>query len=135
MTITDFYIPMGLGIQWNEILSEIEIPAHNYSKRHHFLKFTLRRPIDFAIVSLAAVITEDHGICQEARLALGALAPGPVRAKTAEAFLQGRILDEETALQAAELALAGARPLSRNAYKVVIAKTLIKRAILGQRQG
>jgi len=59
-----------------------------------------------------------------------AVAPAPVRAETAEEFLSGRVLDEETASQAAELALSGARPLSRNAYKVVIAKTLIKRAIL-----
>ena len=42
--------------------------------------------------------------------------------------MQGRILDEDTAAQASELALAGARPLSRNAYKVVIAKVLVKRA-------
>lgn len=64
-------------------------------------------------------------VCREARLALGALAPFPVRAYEAEEFLQGRKIDEETAAQAAELALAGARPLSRNGYKVVIAKTLI----------
>ena len=135
MALIDFYNPLGLEIRWNEILSKIEIPVHKLAARQQFLKFTLRRPIDFAIVSLAAVITEDHGICRDARLALGALAPGPVRAKTAEAFLRGRILDEDTALQASELALTGARPLSGNAYKVVIAKTLIKRAILGQGQG
>jgi xanthine dehydrogenase YagS FAD-binding subunit len=135
MALTEFYNPMGLGIQWNEILSEIEIPVANHLTKQKFFKFTLRRPIDFAIVSLAAVITEDHRMCQEARLALGALAPGPVRAKTAEAFLQGRILGEETAVRASELALAGARPLSRNAYKIVIAKKLIIKAILDQGQG
>ncbi len=133
--ITDFYNPLGLGLQWNEILTEIEIPVPNHSTRQHLFKFTLRRPVDFAIVRLAVVITEAHGVCQDARLALGALAPAPVRAKTAEEFLRGRTLDEDAAVRASELALAGARPLSRNAYKVVIAKTLIKREILGQGQG
>ena len=128
--VTDFYNPLGKALQWNEILTEIEIPEPPQEARQHFFKFTLRRPIDFAIVSLAAVITEADGVCQNARLALGAVAPAPVRAKTAEEFLQGRILDEDTAVQASEMALAGARPLSRNAYKIAIAKALLKRAII-----
>jgi xanthine dehydrogenase YagS FAD-binding subunit len=134
MALNDFYNPLGLGLQWNEILTEIEILVPKKSPRQHFFKFTLRRPIDFAIVSLAAVITEADGVCRDARLALGALAPAPVRAKTAEEFLEGRPIDEDTAIRASELALTGARPLSRNSYKIVIAKTLIKRAILGQGQ-
>ena len=63
--ITDFYNPLGLDLQWNEILTEIEVPVPNNSTRQHFFKFTLRRPIDFSIVSLAAVITEDHGVCRK----------------------------------------------------------------------
>jgi xanthine dehydrogenase YagS FAD-binding subunit len=131
MAVTEFYNPLGLGLQWNEILTEIEIPVPKLSSRQYFFKFTIRRPIDFAIVSLAAVIAETQGVCLDARLALGAVASAPVRAKTAEEFLRGRTIDEEVAVQAAELALTGARPLSRNAYKVEIAKTLVKRAILG----
>jgi xanthine dehydrogenase YagS FAD-binding subunit len=135
IAVTDLYHPLGLDLQWNEILTEVEIPGPPREARQLFFKFTLRKPIDFAIVSLAAVITEARGICQNARLAVGALAPAPVRAETAEEFLSGRVLDEETASQAAELALSEARPLSRNAYKVVIARVLLKRAILGQEQG
>jgi xanthine dehydrogenase YagS FAD-binding subunit len=126
---TDFYTPLGLELHWNEILTEIEVPVPAREARQYFSKFTLRQSIDFAIVSLAAVITEDQGVCRDIRLALGALAPAPVRMKTAEEFLRGRTLDEDTAAQAADLALAGARPLSRNAYKVVIAKTMIKNSI------
>jgi xanthine dehydrogenase YagS FAD-binding subunit len=128
--ITDFYHPLGLELQWNEILTEIEIPEPLQEARQHFFKFTLRRPIDFAIVSVAVVVSETDGVCQNASLVLGAVAPAPVRAKTAEEFLQGRTLDEDTAAQASELALAGARPLSRNGYKIVIARTMLKRAIL-----
>ena len=131
IAVPDFYHPLGLELQWNEILTEIEIPEPPREARQHYFKFTLRRPIDFAIVSLAAIISEADGVCQNARLALGALAPSPVRAKSAEEFLPGRILDEDTAVRASELALEGARPLSRNGHKIVIAKTMIKRALLG----
>jgi xanthine dehydrogenase YagS FAD-binding subunit len=95
-----------------------------------FLKFSLRKPIDFAIVSVASVITVEDGVCTDARIVLGAVAPGPVRAKKAEEVMIGRPLDEAAAAEAAEGALAGAKPLSKNAYKVEIAKTLVKRAIL-----
>jgi xanthine dehydrogenase YagS FAD-binding subunit len=131
ITVPDFYHPLGLEIQGDEILTEIEIPEPPREARQHWFKFTLRRPIDFAVVSVAAVISETDGFCQNPRLALGALAPSPVRAQTAEEFLSGRVLDEETAAQAADLALAGARPLSRNAYKLVIAKALVKRSVHG----
>lgn len=132
IAVPDFYHPLGLDLQWNEILTEIEIPEPPREARRHWFKFTLRRPVDFAVVSLAAVIREEDGICREARLALGALAPSPVRAEAAEEFLAGRILDEETAGRAADLALVEAKPLSRNGYKIVIAKTLLRRAVSGQ---
>jgi xanthine dehydrogenase YagS FAD-binding subunit len=130
MAVTDLYLPLNIGLVWNEMVTEIVIPKPPPEARQHWFKFTLRRPIDFAVASLAAVISEENGICREARLALGALAPFPFRAETAETFLVNRVLNEDTAAQAADLALVGVRPLSRNGYKVVIAKTLIRRAIL-----
>jgi xanthine dehydrogenase YagS FAD-binding subunit len=66
----------------------------------------------------------------DARIALGAVAPAPVRAKAAEEVIIGRPIDEHRAAEAAEQAMAGARPLSMSAYKVEIAKTLVKRALL-----
>ena len=61
----------------------------------------------------------------------GAVAPEPLRARNAEETIKGRILDEGVAEEAAKHALAGARPLKMNHYKVEIAKALVKRAILG----
>jgi xanthine dehydrogenase YagS FAD-binding subunit len=76
------------------------------------------------------VITVKGGECVDARIALGAVAPGPVRGKKAEEFLIGRPLDQKSALEAAERMVEGARPLSMNAYKIEIIKTLVRRAIL-----
>jgi xanthine dehydrogenase YagS FAD-binding subunit len=90
----------------------------------------LRTPIDFPVVSVASVITIERGVCVDARVALGAVAPAPVRARAAEEVIIGQPIDEHRAAEAAEQAVAGAQPLSMNAYKVEIAKTLVKRAIL-----
>ena len=91
--------------------------------------FTLRRPIDFAIVSVASLINLDHGVCTDAHIVLGAVAPTPVRFVEVEEFLKGKPISEETAAQAGQLALVRAKPLSQNVYKVDIAKSLVKRAV------
>jgi len=130
IAVTDFYNPLGNSLRRGEMVIGVEVPSVAEQSRQAFLKFTLREPVDFAIVSVASVITVKDGVCADARLALGAVAPGPVRTKKAEEILVGRPVDEKTAAAAAEAALAGAKPLSMNAYKIEIAKTLVKRAIL-----
>jgi len=54
----------------------------------------------------------------------------PWRSEDAEKALVGKPLNEATAADAAAAAVKGAEPLSRNGYKVQIAKTAVKRAIL-----
>lgn len=132
IAVRDFHTPLGNRLNQDEMVREIEVPALSGSTRQVFSKFTLRRPIDFALVSVAAVIAEEGGVCSDARIALGAVAPGAYRAVAAEEFLKGRPLDGETAARAGELALEGAKPLSGNAYKVEIARTLVTRAVLGE---
>jgi len=114
----------------DEVVKEIQILKPRNGAQQKYLKFTLRTPVDFAIVNVVAVITIEKGVCVDARIALGAVAPGPVRARAAEAVIIGQPIDEHRAAEAAEQAVAGAQPLSMNAYKVEIAKTLVKRAIL-----
>jgi len=134
MAVTGFYGPLGNSLKHGEMVTGVEVPSVEKESMQAFLKFTLRKPVDFAIVSVATVITVKGGVCTDARIALGAVAPGPVRAKKAEEMLVGRPVDEKAAADAAEAALAGAKPLSMNAYKIVIAKTLVKRAILQTQQ-
>jgi xanthine dehydrogenase YagS FAD-binding subunit len=116
----------------NELITEIRIPKQPEGAKQSFLKFTLREPVDFAIVSVASMITLKDGRCDEVRIALGAVAPTPVRAFAAEQILKGKPIGEAIAAEAAEATVAGVLPLGMNAYKTEIAKALIKRAILGQ---
>lgn len=114
----------------DELIKEIQIPKPFVGIRQSYNKFTLRKPIDFAIVSVASVLTVDNGVCKEARIVIGGVAPEPIRAKKAEDFLKGQPLEEKSAAVAAELSLEGAIPIAMNEYKVEIAKTLVRRTIL-----
>jgi xanthine dehydrogenase YagS FAD-binding subunit len=129
--VSDFHTPLGNRLESGEMVKEVEVPLLPGTPQQSFLKFALRRPVDFAVVSACAVIAVDGGVCSEARIALGAVAPGVYRAAAAEEFLRGRVIDTGSAAEAGELALAAARALSQNAYKIEIARTLVKRAILG----
>jgi xanthine dehydrogenase YagS FAD-binding subunit len=133
MTVMDFYHPLGNSLKRGEMVTGVEVPSVGNESRQAFLKFTLRKPVDFAIVSVATVTTIEGGLCKDARIALGGVASGPVRALRAEKTLVGRPVDERTAADAAEVALPDAKPLSMNAYKIEIAKTLVKRCILQSR--
>lgn len=127
--VEELYTPLGNALTPGEMVTEIYIPKPSPAAGQKFLKFTLRKPIDFAVVSVAALITLHRGICSDACIVLGAVAPAPVRALKAEEFLKGKELSEGNAAEAAEIALVGAKPLAKNAYKVEIAKTLVKRAV------
>jgi xanthine dehydrogenase YagS FAD-binding subunit len=131
LPVEEFYTNLGNVLNLDEMIKTIHIPKAAPVARQTFLKFTIRKPIDFAVVSAASVISLDEGICTDARIVLGAVAPTIVRALEAEEFLKGRELSEETAAEAASLALAGAKPLSKNTYKLEIAKTLVKRTVTG----
>jgi Aerobic-type carbon monoxide dehydrogenase, middle subunit CoxM/CutM homologs len=130
VAVADLYTPLGTTLERGEFVTEVRVPPSAQTAKVSFLKFTVREPVDFAVVSVAANITFDGGICTDARIVLGAVGPGPHRATEAEELLCGKRLDVEIAEKAGAAALAGAKPLRKNGYKVEIAKTLVKRAIM-----
>ncbi len=93
---------MGKALGTDEMVREVKIPIRVMKSHQTFLKFTLRKSIDFAIVSVAAVMTFQKKICTEARIVLGAIGPGPVRAEAAEKVLIGRTINADVAAKVAE---------------------------------
>lgn len=130
LDVMDFYNPLGTALGPGEIITEIQIPCPSADNRQAFIKHRVRESVDFAIVSVGVVSVIREGICSFARIVLGAVAPGPYRTTQAEEFLSGKALNDETIEAAAAAAVAGAVPLSKNAYKIEIARTLVKRALL-----
>jgi xanthine dehydrogenase YagS FAD-binding subunit len=129
--IKDFFLTLGDILMPDEMITEVQIPKPPKKAKQTFIKFVLRKPVDFAIVSVASILAIEGGVCSEAAIVLGAVAPTPFRAVEAEKVIKGKVIDTVTSAKAAEAAVMAAKPLSKNAYKIEITKTLIKRSLLG----
>jgi xanthine dehydrogenase YagS FAD-binding subunit len=114
----------------DEIVTEIEIPEPLESARSVFLKFALRKSIDFPIVNCAVMIASAEGKVMSARICLNAVYVKPYRAFKAEEIILGKAVTDDVAESCAKAAIMDARPLRDNAYMVQIAKVLVKRCVL-----
>lgn len=112
----------------DEIVTEIQVPAPAEGVKTAFVKFALRKSIDFPIVNCAAAIGEG-----KARICLNAVYNKPYRATQAEKAIQGQPIDEASAEAAGAAAVAEAIALPYNKYKIQIAKAMVKKAILACR--
>ena len=93
-----------------EMIREIHVPRLAPGTGGAYLKHAVRRT-DIAIVSASAVLTLSKGVCTNARLGLGSVAPTAIRAKSAEKILQGQTITDEIVKRAAETAVDEARPV------------------------
>lgn len=120
------------SLKSGEIVTEVIVPASPSSVRSHYLEAREKQSFDWPLVSVAIAIDRAPGAktVRDARVVMGAVAPVPWRSPEAEAALKGGPLDESRARAAAEAALKNAQPMSDNAYKVVIAKVIVRRAIM-----
>jgi xanthine dehydrogenase YagS FAD-binding subunit len=114
----------------DELITEIRVPASKFAAHSTYLKFKERDSLDFAMSSVAAAIGMGaNKTITEARLVLGGVAPIPWRVPKAEASLIGKTLNGDVLMAAAKIALEGAKPLAKNAYKIPLTQTLVRRAL------
>ena len=114
----------------DEILTEVEVPTAPAGSKAIYVKEMVREIWDFALCSVAAMVTLKDGVVADARIVLGGVAPVPYRASNAEATLRGNALNEAAATAAGAAAVEGARPLAKNGYKVPLTQAVVKRALL-----
>ena len=130
IAIDDFFAVNGektTVLDDDEIVTEIQVPTPAAGTKSAFVKFALRKALDFPIVNCAAVISSsDASIC------LNAVYNTPHRATEAEDSIRGQTITDASAeaAGAAAVASATALPGDRNKYMIQIAKTMVKRAIL-----
>jgi xanthine dehydrogenase YagS FAD-binding subunit len=116
----------------DEILLSVRLPPLPERTRSTYLKAMDRKVWAFALVGVAAVVRLDVQTgrrIEDARLSLSGVAPIPWRAVAAEQALVGAEVSDALFTHAAEAALASAEPLLHNAYKLPLAKALIRRAL------
>jgi xanthine dehydrogenase YagS FAD-binding subunit len=119
------------ALQPNEVLASVRIPGRLAGARFYIEKVRDRQAGDFALVSVATALRMEGDTIAEARIALGAVAPHPLRVKKAEAALRGKSVSSAVADAAGNAAVEGAKPLHHNAYKVPMMRNLVRRAVRG----
>ena len=110
-----------------EIVLEIVVPGPEPGTVAVYDKYRVRKSIDFAVLAVAGTYRLEDGLVKEISLVLGAVAPIPMKMTEAENYLRGKALNEETAREAAEIALRHAIPLEMNGYKIEMAKVMVRR--------
>jgi xanthine dehydrogenase YagS FAD-binding subunit len=114
----------------NQIVAQILLPAPDTRTTAHYEVRHGSGPEYPLVAAAAALVTDDAGIVQEARVVLGQVAPVPWISREAIRAIEGRPMTPETAARAGEAAASVATPLAHNGYKVQLAKVAVERALL-----
>ena len=116
------------ALQPGEIVTHVLLPAPGQRSASYEVRF--KQSHDWPLAAASVNLVMAGPTVKSARVVMGAVAPIPWRAEAAERVLAGKAITEAIAAEAATAAVTGARPMSGNAYKIQIAKTAVKRAIL-----
>ena len=140
VTVKEFFVtPQREGesehaLRPGELVTEILVPNPGDAKMAIY-EVRQKQALDWPLAAAAVVLKLDGGSVQSARVVLGHVAPIPWPAPEAEEALKGKSVDEDSAWEAGKAALSKATPLSKNAYKVQLARVAVKRAILRAAKG
>ncbi|WAU81334.1 xanthine dehydrogenase family protein subunit M [Streptomyces sp. Qhu-G9] len=131
LPFSEFYLPVGdtphleTALPPGALITGVTLPPAPVAAASRYRKVRERASYAFAIGSIAAALDARDGAVQEVRLAFGAVASRPWRARTAERALTGGPADAEAFAAAADAELAAARPLPHNGYKVTLMRNLV----------
>jgi len=121
-------------LERGDLITAVEIPPLAFAGNSAYRKVRDRASYAFAVVSVAAALDVAGGVVRDARLAIGAVAPVPWRARAAERVLAGRPATAEWFARAADAELAEASPLPDNAFKLTLVRNVMVR-MLGELAG
>jgi xanthine dehydrogenase YagS FAD-binding subunit len=136
VALQDFLLPPDMTrdrdtlIEAGEVLTRVTVPPPAAGTRAAYHKQTERDSYDWPICDVAVVLRMEGRRVRDASIAMGWVAPTPRRAVESERVLTGRDLSDNVVREAARAAVAGATPLSKNAYKVPVLEAVVRRTIL-----
>ncbi|GGS98882.1 FAD binding domain-containing protein [Streptomyces chromofuscus] len=131
LPLTQLYRPVGdtphleTDLPPGALITAVTLPPAPVAARSRYRKVRERASYAFAIGSVAAALDVHDGVVRDVRLAFGAVASRPWRARTAERLLTGAPADAGTFAAAADAELAAAQPLPDNRYKVTLMRNLV----------
>ena len=115
-------------LQPNEIVTHVILQPPGQRSASYEVRFKQSHDWPLALASVNLVM--EGTTVKSARIVMGAVAPIPWRVQAAERLLAGKTISEATALEVATAAVAGGKGLSGNTYKIQVARTAVKRALL-----
>lgn len=131
--LKDFFLDVRKTVLNGDLLVEIIIPKPHKLAKGRFLKIA-RTPGDIATINVATLLELNDGKCEKVRIALGAVAPTPLRAFRAEESLQGQELTIAAIEKAAAIAGEEVKPISDHRasadYRREMSVLLTKRALM-----
>ena len=122
------------AIKPNEVLTEIVVPHHAGAKSAVY-EVRQKEALDWPLAAAAVVLHMEGQTVKGARVVLGHVAPVPWLSPEAEEALAGKTIGEDVADQAGKAAVSKATPLSKNTYKVQLARVAVKRAVVAAARG
>ncbi len=133
VALRDFFLGPGkTALHPDELLAEVAIPLPR--GKGVFLKLGRRQAMSLSVVNVAVCLDMEGRICRKARVALGSVAPTPIRCPGAERMLLNREMDEELIGECAEEAMAVSKPVddqrAKAWYRLQAGTVLLRRALL-----
>jgi len=134
IAMKDFYTPLGNVLEANEIIKEIQVPSPPAGSKQNYTRWAERKALDFYEVAVCTVTSASDAV-----IIIGGVSPVPVKAVSTEALVKGKAMTPTLAAQAGDEAVKGAQILNGNTgysnnmgnrWKVQVAKTMVKRALL-----
>ena len=134
LPIEDFFTgPNETVLTDTELLTGIQIPPLPSNGVGIYLKLSPKGSMDFDTVSDTALVMSEDGLCKDMRIALGAVAPTPIRAKKAEGILRGQRFSDDLIESTAQTAAEESQPIDDHRasadYRRGMVQTLVRRAI------
>lgn len=119
----------------DEILAGVEIPSSPTGRKSTYYKVMDRESWTHAVVSVALVLDMAGEVCRHASIVLGGVAPVPLPRRDAARLLEGARITDEVVARVADAAVADARPLAKNGYKVPLTRGAVRRTIAALARG
>ncbi len=143
VNLEDFFTAPGRTVlQRGEILAEVCVPPMPPDSKGVYLKHASRGAADLAVVGVAVSVIWDRGYCRNVKIALGAVAPTPMRARNAERMLEGKKIDDALIDQVAQAAAAESQPITDVRASADYRREMVKvftqwaiRRVIGKEQG
>ena len=133
--IENFHLGPGKTILENgQMLVALKFPRRNNNSADAYLRMTPRTEMDIAVVGCGVNISIENGVCTNARVSLGAVAPKPLLINDATDIMVGSSLDEETLEKVSKICRDSCNPIDDKRgtidYRTKVAGVLFKRATL-----